>query len=39
MIAALRGVKPSEVGKLVVVRMPVGMQADPRDRSRQAFQW
>lgn len=39
MIAALRGVKPSELGKLVVVRHAVGLQPDPRDRNRTTFTW
>jgi hypothetical protein len=39
MIAALRAVKPSEVGKLVLVRHPVGLQPDPRQRGGEAFHW
>jgi hypothetical protein len=39
LIAALRGVRASEAGKLVLVRVPVGLLPDPRDRERQSFQW
>jgi hypothetical protein len=39
MIAALRGVRASETGKLVLVRVPVGLLPDPRDRERRSFQW
>jgi hypothetical protein len=39
LIAALRGVRASEVGKLVLVRVPVGLLPDPRDRERRSFQW
>jgi hypothetical protein len=39
MIAALRGVMPPEVGKLVLVRHPVGLQPDPRQRGGEAFHW